>query len=102
MSVVRRALFSIWKNEGLSFNKFLTVASYIFGNVIDKSKHSTEQCHEISTRWKKFASKLLDKWRACRRNQAYFEQKHKEWLNGKLYLVDQGWTPNVGRPVRVF
>lgn len=102
MSVVRRTLFSIWQKEGISLKTFLSVESYVFRSVIDKSIYSNEQSYEISRKLKKFGGKLLEKWRACGRNQAFFERKHKEWLDGELHLVDQDWTPKAGRPVKDF
>ena len=80
----------------------MSVESYVFRNVIDNSIYTNEQSYEISRKLKKFGGKLLEKWRVCGRNQAFFERKHKEWLDGELHLVDQDWTPKAGRPVKDF
>ena len=88
MSVIKRTLFVGWKNEDIALKKFSAVEAYVFENIIDRTRYNNEQCLEACRRLRNFASKLVEKWNTCKRNQYYFEVKNREWLDGSLLLID--------------
>ena len=58
MSVNRRELFLVWLAEADTSKKMPAVETYIFNNLVDKTKYKGSHCIEISKRIQNFGSKF--------------------------------------------
>lgn len=96
MSVSKRVLFTVWHMEPDASKKLLAVQSYIYNNIIDKSKFEDSQCANIDTKIKNFIKKMTVKWKENHRIYKNFVVSNQEWLDDDLILADL--SANVGRP----
>lgn len=98
MAESKRTLFLIWHSEQVPTKKFLMVENHVFSNVIDRSKYSEEQYHQIQKQLRSFISKLLQKWKECHRVLAVFEERNKMWLDGDIIFPYPAVTQRKEKP----
>lgn len=98
MSVAKRVLFLVWHEEAIPTKKFLTMENFVFGTVLKNLKYTQEEQYEIGKKLRNFTSKLVEKWKNCRRNKVFFENKNQEWLDTPLVLIERSSSEIIGRP----
>lgn len=90
--------FLVWHEEAIPTKKFLTMENFVFGTVLKNLKYTQEEQYEISKKLRNFTSKLVEKWKNCRRNKVFFENKNQEWLDTPLVLIERSSSEIIGRP----
>ena len=78
MSVEKRTLFLVWHEEAIPIKKFLTMENFVFDTVLKGVNYTQEEKCEIGKKLLNFTSRLVVKWKNCRRNKLFFENDNKE------------------------
>lgn len=100
MSVLRREVYLLWRNEPVPTKKFSAVENHIFNNIININMYDANEILLISKQIRNFVAKLVEKWKLNHRSSHKFEENNKEWLDGQLLLVCP--QTNRGRPDKMF
>ena len=95
MSISRRTLFNIWREESVLKQKNLSVLAYVL-NKLDLEETENEQYYKVKKVIDNYNSKVAKMWKDCQRTLKVFEARHNRWLDEDIVFFET--TRSANRP----